>query len=267
MINKKNKDIYCYLVKSNIVHYRNSNPIHKFQQFAMSILIDLDNLEKANKQSILFSVNRFNLFSFYEKDFGPNNSYSKIKNKSKTKLSIYIRNLAKKINFKEEIKKIELLTFPRILGLSFNPLSVYRCINASNKVCLIIYEVHNTYKESHSYVTTVNNINKWHEVEKLMFVSPFFPIDGKYFLRTTKTKNCINVYVKYFYDNKLQLNASLNGKIINLSTFNLMKELFIGKHYPMKPLIKIHFEAIKLFFKRFKYYGHYIIKKKKLFCL
>ncbi|MDC1019988.1 hypothetical protein OAR27_01700, partial [Alphaproteobacteria bacterium] len=51
---------------------RYGKPSHFLKRRGLSIWIDLDRLDEANKQSRLFSVGRFNLLSFHEKDYGAN---------------------------------------------------------------------------------------------------------------------------------------------------------------------------------------------------
>ena len=62
-------------MKSNIysgyVTHRRFKPIkHYFAYRTFSILFDLDEFEEIDKNIIFFSLNKFNLFSFYNKDHG-----------------------------------------------------------------------------------------------------------------------------------------------------------------------------------------------------
>ncbi len=50
---------------------------------------------------------------------------------------------------------IKLLCMPRMLGYGFNPLSVYFCYARGRSLAAIVYEVHNTFGERHSYVMPV----------------------------------------------------------------------------------------------------------------
>ncbi len=62
----------CSLVQSSIIHVRHGTPSHRLERQGLSIWIDLDQLDQADQQSPFFSVNRFNLLSFHEKDYGCN---------------------------------------------------------------------------------------------------------------------------------------------------------------------------------------------------
>ena len=54
-----------------VMHHRMKPVTHRFAYQVFSILIDLAKLDQANRTSPFFSVNRFNLMSFHEKDHGP----------------------------------------------------------------------------------------------------------------------------------------------------------------------------------------------------
>ena len=54
----------------DVMHARLKPVPHRFSYRVMSLLIDLDRLDEADRQSALFGVNRGALYSFYEKDHG-----------------------------------------------------------------------------------------------------------------------------------------------------------------------------------------------------
>ncbi len=51
--------------------------------------------------------------------------------------------------------RVLLLCYPRLLGYTFNPLSVYFCHRADGALALMIYEVRNTFGDFHAYVLPV----------------------------------------------------------------------------------------------------------------
>src|SRR5262245_37864764 len=53
-----------------VMHARLKPMGHRFSYRVMSLLIDLDRLDEANRQSPLFGVNRAALYSFHEADHG-----------------------------------------------------------------------------------------------------------------------------------------------------------------------------------------------------
>ena len=111
----------CHLVRSRIDHTRHGTPSHFLSRKGLSIWIDLDRLVEAGRQSAFFSVDRFNLLSFHQSDYGPN-----FRRPGKViPLADYARAQALDICPDLEIATVHLLTFPRILGVAFNPVSIY----------------------------------------------------------------------------------------------------------------------------------------------
>ena len=247
------------LASSVITHTRHGKPSHFLSRSGLSVFIDLDKLMIANSQSSLFSVDKFNLISFHQSDYGEeylqkkrNRKHSKIPHK----LADYIRSIAREYLPNKKIANISLLTFPRILNLNFNPISVFICQDEAGKECFIIYEVHNTFGDSHSYVSIIeeNNKNQKHFALKQMHVSPFFPTDGEYILSYKKRKDTFSLIVRYFRNNKPALTATMRGNFSQLSSIEILKHIIVNRQFPLRPLISIHFEALKLFLKKCIYH-------------
>jgi uncharacterized protein len=54
--------------------------------------------------------------------------------------------------FATDFGAIRLCCVPRVFGYGFNPLSVYFCYQRDGSLAAILYEVHNTSRERHSYL-------------------------------------------------------------------------------------------------------------------
>ena len=241
----------CWLVPSQINHTRHGTPSHFLARKGLSLWLDLDQLDLANRQSALFSVNRFNLLSFVAKDYGPN-----FKQKGAPRdLAAYARELAGKILPETAISSVHLLTFPRILGLAFNPISVYVLRDETDAVCLYIYETRNTFGDMHSYVGKVSDGGALLTAEKTLHVSPFFPLEGSYQLRTrTADDGRISVLMRYNRNNAPMLTATLRGVRQQLTTKLLVTNLVKTGQWPLRPLVSIHVEAAKLWIKKVPFF-------------
>ena len=247
------------LASSIITHTRHGTPSHFLSRSGLSVLIDLDKLAIADRQSSLFSVDKFNLVSFYQSDYGLDylqNKSGKTLLKTPDDLANYIRNMARNYLPDIKLKNIFLLTFPRILNLNFNPISVFICQDKTGKDCFIVYEVHNTFGDSHSYVSVLKDVNKDRKqcALKKLHVSPFFPTDGEYILYYKKRKNSFSLIVRYLRDNKPTLTATMRGNFYPLTSFEILKHIIVNRQFPLRPLISIHIEALKLFLKKCIYY-------------
>ena len=196
------------IYKGIVTHRRFKPKRHFFNYKTFSVLFDLDELKVLEKRISIFSLNKFNLFSFYNKDHG-NRDGSDIKN--------WVKNNLNKFNINFEVSKIKLLCFPRIFGYVFNPLSIFYCYNKKSELRAILYEVKNTFNEQHTYIFQVKNNSKiiTQSCNKKFYVSPFMEMETSYNFRLSEPKETLSVFIKQKDiddnpDNKLD-----NDKMIN----------------------------------------------------
>lgn len=88
--------------------------------------------------------------------------------------------------------RILLLTTARSLGYVFNPISVYWCYDEAGDQTALLAEVHNTYGGRHVYVLTGDDKN---QVDKALYVSPFYPVDGQYRIEISDPGPTVSVTV------------------------------------------------------------------------
>ena len=75
--------------------------------------------------------------------------------------------------------RVTMLAHARVLGYVFNPLTVYWCHRPDGTLACVVAEVHNTYRERHAYLLRTDERGRA-EVPKQFYVSPFYPVDGRY---------------------------------------------------------------------------------------
>ena len=75
--------------------------------------------------------------------------------------------------------RVLMLAHARVLGYVFNPLTVYWCHRADGTLACVVAEVHNTYRERHAYLLRTDERGRA-AVPKQFYVSPFYPVDGRY---------------------------------------------------------------------------------------
>ena len=241
----------CRLVISQIDHTRHGTPSHFLSRKGLSLWINLDLLDKANRMSALFSVDNFNLLSFRQRDHGIN-----FKSKEPlVKLADYARARADELCPGQEMATVHLLTFPRIFGLVFNPVSVYVLCDSSGVERVHIYEVRNTFGDMHSYI---GHVSKYHTVmraEKRLHVSPFFPISGHYRLKIRVIGDRMRLLMRYKQGDKVALTATLRGEMRDLSSKKILNGLILTGQWPLRPLVSIHIEAFKLWLKKVPFFS------------
>ena len=242
----KNSSIYT----GNVIHKRFKPKIHSFNYKVFSLLIDLSELELLDKKLKLFSYNKFNIISFYNKDHGPRDS-SSLKN--------WVEDNLKKNNIDTNGIQIKLLCYPRIFGYVFNPLSVFYIYDKNLNLISILYEVKNTFGEQHTYIfkSDKNQNLIQHVCKKKFHVSPFIEMDCTYFFRVLKPTNKISVIIDQHDNEGKILYASQDGTRIDLNNKNLILSYLKHPLMTFKIILAIHFEAFKLWAKGIKF-----IKKK-----
>ena len=235
-----------YIYTGTVIHKRFKPKIHTFNYKVFSLLIDLSEIDLLNKTLRLFSYNKFNLISFFNKDHGPRDG-SSLKN--------WVIDNLKKNNIESDEVKIKLLCYPRIFGYVFNPLSVFYVYDKDSDLIAILYEVKNTFGEQHSYIFKTKKEQNLiqHVCKKKFHVSPFIGMNCVYFFRLLKPGNKISVIIDVQDSEGKILYASQEGVKSELNNTNLIKSYLKHPLMTFKIIIAIHFEACKLWTKGIKY--------------
>ncbi len=243
-------------IYNGVVTHTRFKPIKHFLKYkTFSFFIDLDELEKLQKENLIFSYNRFNIFSFYNKDHGSRDGKS-LKNWALENLQKY--------NIEGNINKIKLLCYPRIFGYVFNPLSIFYCYE-NEKLKAIFYEVKNTFNEQHTYIFQVkNNKNINQKCRKKFYVSPFMDMKTYYSFQLDNPDKKLSVSIKQTDKDGVVLTAVQTGDKKNFSIKQLIKNFFSYPLMTLKIITAIHFEALLLWKKGAIYRGRKNKIKNKL---
>jgi DUF1365 family protein len=238
------------IYKGYVTHRRFKPVRHYFSYKTFSILFDLSELKELHQKIGIFSFNKFNIFSFYNKDHGLRDG---------SDLTEWVKKNLKKNNLNFNVSKIKLLCFPRVFGYVFNPLSIFYCYEG-NLLKAVLYEVKNTFNEQHTYVFPVNNSSKiiTQACNKKFYVSPFIEMNTFYNFRLTEPNESVRVLIKQTDKVGKVLVACQIGKMQTMSFKQLLINFFIHPLMTFKIMILIHYEALRLWKKGA------IFKKKKI---
>lgn len=227
-----------------VFHQRFRPRAHRLRYRIFQCLFDLDEIDALAKGRRLFSRNRFNLFSFYDRDFG---------DRSGAPLRPQIEALMGKTGQEPDGGPIRLLTMPRMLGHVFNPISVWFCHRLDGSLSTIVYEVTNTFKERHSYVIPVEDgaaTTIRQACDKSFYVSPFMDIDMRYDFTVEPPGEATRVVVAGGDGDGPLIVAAFSGRRQRMTDANLLKAFLQHPLLTLKVVAGIHVEALWLFLKR-----------------
>jgi uncharacterized protein len=216
---------------------------HSFRYRVFAMLLDLDALPTAR----LFSHNRFNLLSFYDKDHGAGDGFSA---KDWALQQLHTAGLSPDAGW-----TIKLLCFPRLWGFAFNPLAIYYCIDGLGALQASIQQVSNTFGERHSYILCHGVEPKAARVRKVFHVSPFMPLDGQYRFRLPLPAAQLSVMIKYLdTQGATRLIATQTGRSVPATSANLLWAVLAHPLMTLKIVAAIHWQALKLWRKGATFY-------------
>lgn len=228
------------IYEGQVMHHRFRPARHRFVYSVASMLVNLDELKTLDKTLRFFSVNRWNIFSFHNKDHG---------NGSNQPISDQIREILSEHELQPFAKEIKLLCYPRMFGYVFNPLSVFYCYDDDQRLGAIIYEVNNTFGERHSYLIKTGEKETTQirqKADKQFYVSPFMPMDAPYQFRMLAPKDRVSVCIRQTDEQGSLLHAVFNGTRTDLSDKSLTKIFFKYPLMTLKVIAGIHWEAFRL---------------------
>lgn len=214
---------------------------HRFRYRVFWLLIDLDELPTLAAKLRLFSHNRANLFSLYDRDHGDG---------SDTPLRAQAERLLAQANIDLRGGRIALLCMPRTLAYDFNPLSIYFCSGADGRLVAVIYQVHNTFHERHSYVIRVCHDGARQTCGKSFYVSPFVPMDMTYDFRLAGPDDRVSLGIVVRSSNGTPtMSAVLAGERKTLTDSALLRVAATLPAIGLKVIAAIHWEALRLYLK------------------
>lgn len=200
-------------------------------------------------RGMFFSIDRPNLFSLWNKDYGDGHAHP----------AEWIDGLLKEQGLVEADGEIVLLTLPRLLGYAFNPVSFWFCSDREGHLRAVLAEVNNTFGERHCYLCfheTHEPIDKSARLvmRKVFHVSPFMEVKGSYRFRFDYGADRVGVQIDLLDDDGVILATSMSGKPEALTAPGLLKTAFGYPLQTLKVIALIHYQALKLFLKGVRNY-------------
>ncbi len=211
-------------------------------------MINLDDLNDFNHYA-LSRLNRFHIWSLSSKDYGFDNDGLSLERFDKIKAEYAIPD-----------GTIYLVTIPKFLGYSFNPVSFFLFYDNDNLLRAVLSEVHNTFKERHCYLCrhddgSVIQPTDIMRATKIFHVSPFFPVSGYYEFQFNNQIDALTIKIDYYNDqNQKTLATGIKAKKTILTK---TKPIILALRYPfigLYILLLIHYHAVILWLKKIAFY-------------
>lgn len=240
-------------IYSGTLRHRRFSPVrNEFTYPLFMVFLDIDQLPELMKISPLSGYNRWNWVSYQERDhFG---------DPAKT-LRERIRQDARSKGVVIPEGRIFLLSHLRYLGYNFSPVSFFYCYDGQNKLQMILAEVNNTFGETQNYwltpagETPAGN-NKKYRFLKTFHVSPFMKLGNEYeWTFTPPGERLISQTISHeaghaIFDSTLKLERR------EWSRKELHRALIRFPWVTAKVIAAIHWQAVKLFFKKVPVVAH-----------
>lgn len=233
-----------------VVHVRHRPAAHRLRYRVFYLLLELDELPALDRRSRLFAYNRRGLFSFHDKDHGPRDG---------TPVRDWVNAQLQAAGLSNGGGRIAILCMPRILGYAFNPLSVYFCHDENGALIAVLYEVSNTFGETHTYLVPTEPETPdmlQHAFDKKFYVSPFIPMECRYEISLRPPGRQTSIAIREADPEGPLLAATFHGNMEKLNDRFLAATLIRYPLLTLKVVVGIHWNAVKLWLKGAPLFRH-----------
>lgn len=265
------------LYRGHVLHKRSSVAENHFRYGVYYVFVDIDRLDELDASLSRFGHNRRALVSVWDRDHGPRDGSA---------LRPWIDALCAEAGIDMAGGRVFLLTFPRVMGFRFFPVSFWYCYDASGSPVAVLAEVQNTFRDHHNYLLHNGGAPyDWHampEATKAFYVSPFIRVpDMRYRFHFSEPGERLSASIYDFAladeaarglpeveyrdrdarvggasEGELILTASISLDALPLTDDNLRAAVLALGPISARALVLIHWQALKLLVKRVPFFAH-----------
>lgn len=227
-------------------------PFRRQLRFSLfSLWLDITRLGAIGAQSKMLRINTKGIFSFWERDHGERDGSS---------LEDWARSQFRQFGVADEIGSIFILCFPRMFGYVFNPLSVYFAYTPEGSLRAVLYEVHNTFGETHSYVSPIpartgSEAARRFEAPKRFHVSPFFGVEGRYRFHLRAPGESFGLKIENWRGLELDHIALLQSRRVAFCDAKLRRLAWALPLMTLQVILAIHWHALFLWLRGAHYHA------------
>lgn len=245
------------LYVGRVRHHRVSPKAHRLSYRVWHLLLDLDELPELDRQIAGFGHNRRAMVEFRDADhFGT--SPEPVRDKLAALLAA--RHVAMPTG------QVQVLTYPRVLGFVFNPVSFWYLHDADGELAVVVAEVNNTFGDSWSYIlddlVDLPGGALKAEAFKVLHVSPFLPVENHDYTfailppsTSASSNQAVHMTVADEHGIKL-LGANLVEARRTLSSRALARVMCTHPLVTLHTVVGIHWHALRMFLGRKARFHH-----------
>lgn len=150
--------------------------------------------------------------------------------------------------------RVVMLANARVFGYVFDPLTVFWCFGTEGVLQCVIAEVHNTYGQRHAYVLGPSpgadaNLDEL-TVDKLLYVSPFNDVSGRYVMRFELTRHHVAVTISLVRRELPVFDASFTGVPTQATNRTITRFALRMPAMSQKVSALIRFHGVRLWLRR-----------------
>lgn len=191
--------------------------------------------------------NKFSPISFFDKDHGD----------GRADALQWLDELLAEQGIDDARGEVWLHCYPRVLGYTFKPVSFWYCHGIDGKLRCVVVEVNNTFGEKHVYLLNDAKLGLEMTASKVFHVSPFCNVEGQYRFRFMTSLERQRTVARIDYDDAqgALITTSVSGDLEPLNARAIRKAMFSYGVMTLGVIARIHWQALKLFFKRVPFFS------------
>ncbi len=222
-------------------HRRFAPRPHEFRYQLFQLFLDIGQLDQAFNGLTMIRLGSWGLLSFDPKDHGDRNSAA---------LRPWVEKTLSIAGISATASRIRLLCFPRVMGFVFNPLSMFFIYAADDRLEAVIYEVNNTFGQTHAYAIPARGGARETQIAaKQLYVSPFYRVEGEYRFEVAAPSETFDLKIIKLRDGRPDFFATQTANRQVMTDRRLLALFLSLPLMTLKVALAIHWEALRLWMK------------------